>query len=504
MSQLAKHSEHRIIWTIGNTQIVEDAAPDQGIVPLVKVAMLGIGAISVASVSPVIAISLAGYAGMKIFDLATSVGKDGADIAKNIYDEVNGVEVETVPEHWAKMPQLPEESQPVRIVTQLGEQSAIDIPAQPVTSWQNSSTQAAIDHTQQMKAVCDRNNSFYIAGSKGSGKGTFAANLLRWKLEQYPNAIALILDPKGDLKESGYWQHDRIKHYSFKGIALSSEAYQSKIALFLEEARNLVSQADVARGMRLFIVLDELLTVKESINPQLFAEFRRFGVSAISTGDSEGVHLVAITQSFNASDSFGSDELLKNFTTVGLFRKDEYQRAKKLIQYGRSNADSLTSTEFNQLIDKSPVERVMSIAGEFIPTPKLENHASYDRDSGKVIRQNPVGRNPSEGDLLAEQLKTEVAKLTVPTAQVEPQSLDLFEQFAALLTHESQSELKSFVLWLRDRKGQEISFEQIKDNWAKRANVKRNRETIDPFIQMAILQRLIEPLTNTNWLVRDV
>ncbi|MBW4444389.1 MAG: type IV secretory system conjugative DNA transfer family protein [Plectolyngbya sp. WJT66-NPBG17] len=502
MSQLTKHSEHRVIWTFGNTQIVEDAAPDQGIVPLVKVAMLGIGTISVASVSPVIAIALAGYAGMKLFDLATAGGKDGADIAKNIYDDVNGVEVETVPEGWAKMPQLPEESQPVRIVTQLGEPSAIDVPS--VSNWQDTSNRVAIDYTQQMRAVCDRNNSFYIAGSKGSGKGMFAANLLRWKLEQYPNAISLILDPKGDLKESGYWQHDRIKHYSFKGIALSSEAYQSKIALFLEEARNLVSQADVARGMRLFIVLDELLTVKESISSQLFAEFRRFGVSAISTGDSEGVHLIAITQSFNAGDSFGSDELLKNFTTVGLFRKDEYQRAKKLIQYGRSNADSLTSTEFNQLIEKSPVERVMSIAGEFIPTPKLENHSSYDRDSGKVIRQTPVGQNPSEGDRLAEQLKSEVARMATSTVQNGLQMADRFEQFAALLTHESQSELKSFVLWLRDRKGQEISFEQIKDNWAKRANVKRNRETIDPFIQMVSLQRLIEPLTNTNWLIRDI
>lgn len=379
--------------------------------------------------------------------------------------------------------------------------NALEVPSQPV-SWQSTATSPETNSINQVKAICDRNNSFYIAGSKGSGKGMFAANLLRWKLEQYPNAIALVLDPKNDSKESGYWQHERIKRFSFKGIALSSEAYQSKIAEFLTEARNLVSQADVTRGMRLFLVFDELLTLKESISAQLFAEFRRFGVSAISTGDSEGVHLIAITQSFNAGDSFGSDELLKNFTTVGLFREDEFQRAKKLIQFGRSNADSLSSVEFNQMIERSPVRRVMSIAGEFIPTPRLENYSSYDRDSGNVIQKMPLGSNPSEGDRLAAQLKTELAKRSTAVDSLQ-QAADRFEQFAALLNHESQAQLKSFVLWLRDRKGQEISFDQIKDNWAKRASVKRSRETIDPFIQMAILQRLVEPLINSNWLVKD-
>ncbi|MCY7275303.1 MAG: type IV secretory system conjugative DNA transfer family protein, partial [Phormidesmis sp. CAN_BIN44] len=212
------------------------------------------------------------------------------------------------------------------------------MPASPAaqSAWQTLESHIAPQTpiTSKLREVCDRNNSFYIAGSKGSGKGIFAANLLRWKLDQYPNAIALVLDPKGDLKESGYWHHERIRHFSFKGIALSSEQYAEKVIEFLAEARNLVSQADVTRGMRLFLVLDELLTIKETISNGLFAEFRRFGVSAISTGDSEGIHLIAITQSFNAGDSFGSDELLKNFTQVGLFREDEYTRAKKLIQFG--------------------------------------------------------------------------------------------------------------------------------------------------------------------------
>ena len=307
-------------------------------------------------------------------------------------------------------------SSPIGAATKLG---AVEVPAPPAAqpssaTWQTPETQSTAIPvvTDKLKTVADRNNSFYVAGSKGSGKGMFAANLLRWKLDQYPNAIALVLDPKGDVKESGYWRHERIRHFAFKGIALSSEDYQEQVSEFLAEARNLVSQANVTRGMRLFLVLDELLTIKESISNALFAEFRRFGVSAISTGDSEGIHLIAITQSFNAGDSFGSDELLKNFTQVGLFREDEYTRAKKLIQFGRSNGE-LAESEFKALIAQSSVGRVMAIAGEFIPTPKLENHSAFDRDSGKIIQQMPLGSSPTEGDILAHFLNRKIQKMTV-------------------------------------------------------------------------------------------
>jgi len=305
---------------------------------------------------------------------------------------------------------------PIGTATKLG---AALVPASPAAqtstaTWETSETQSTVTPIvlSKLREVCDRNNSFYVAGSKGSGKGIFASNLLRWKLDQYPNAIALVLDPKGDVKESGYWRHDRIRHFAFKGIALSSEDYAEKVIEFLSEARNLVSQADVTRGMRLFLVLDELLTIKESVSNALFAEFRRFGVSAISTGDSEGIHLIAITQSFNAGDSFGSDELLKNFTQVGLFREDEYTRAKKLIQFGRSNGE-LTESEFKAMIAQSSVGRVMAIAGEFIPTPKAENHSAFDRDSGKTIQQMPLGASPTEGDILASELSRKIQSMSV-------------------------------------------------------------------------------------------
>ena len=391
---------------------------------------------------------------------------------------------------------------PVGNTTRLG---AIEVPSTTAATssgaaWQTPEVQSTGTPIvlNELREVCDRNNSFYIAGSKGSGKGIFVSNLLRWKLDQYPNAIALVLDPKGDVKESGYWRHERIRHFAFKGIALSSKDYAEKIVEFLSEASNLVSQADISRGMRLFIVMDELLTIKESVSSALFAEFRMFGVKAISTGDSEGIHVIAITQSFNAGDSFGSDELLKNFTQVGLFRQDEYTRAKKLTQYGRSNGE-LTQSEFKALISQSSVHRVMSIAGEFIPTPKSENYSAFDRDTGKIIQQMPLGSNPSEGDILAHELNRKIQTMSVSS----PAESDVFSKFADTLTHESQVSLKAFVLWLETKKGSEVSYEQIKDSFARRADVGRSKEAIMPLVYAAKSKKLITFLPNSNWLVSD-
>jgi hypothetical protein len=65
----------------------------------------------------------------------------------------------------------------------------------------------------------------------------------------------------------------------------------------------------------------------------------------------------------------------------------------------------------------------MSIAGEFIPTPTLTNHSAFDRDSGKVIKQMPLGSSPSEGDILASELKEKIQQLTVASDETDSDEL---------------------------------------------------------------------------------
>jgi hypothetical protein len=241
------------------------------------------------------------------------------------------------------------------------------------------------DYTAQLWDVVDRNNSFFVVGSKGAGKGMLVANLLRRKLEQYPNATALVFDPKGDSKEDGYWSHDRIIRKSFRGTMSNSAKWAEESESFLATAIHMMGQCDIRKGKRLFIVFDELLACKTNMSKECFAAVVSLCSNAISMGDSEGIHAIAITQSMNAGDAFGSEEITKNMCLMAVLRQDEFSRAKKLVKFGKVNVDVLSEVEFGAMRAKSPVDRVMVAGGVFMPTPRLHNYSTYDRDSEQSI-----------------------------------------------------------------------------------------------------------------------
>jgi hypothetical protein len=241
------------------------------------------------------------------------------------------------------------------------------------------------DYEAQLWDIVGRNNSFFIVGSKGAGKGILVANLLRRKLEQYPNSTALVFDPKGDSKEDGYWDHERILRQSFRGTLSSPAQWAEASEVFLNTAVHLIGQCDIREGRRLFIVFDELLACRTNLSRESFAAVVSLCSNAISMGDSEGIHAIAITQSMNSGDAFGSEEITKNMCLLAVFRQDEFSRAKKLVKFGKVNSETLSEGEFGALRAKSPVGRVMAAGGTFLPTPRLHNYSSYDRDSEQTI-----------------------------------------------------------------------------------------------------------------------
>jgi hypothetical protein len=102
-------------------------------------------------------------------------------------------------------------------------------------------------------------------------------------------------------------------------------------------------------------------------------------------GDDQGLHVIALTQSFNAGDTVGSDELLKNLALIACFKEDDFPRAKKLVQYGKTNHETFSTEEFSRLIRKSPRKRVICIGGTFIPAPEMPLLSGWDRDKGAKI-----------------------------------------------------------------------------------------------------------------------
>ena len=72
---------------------------------------------------------------------------------------------------------------------------------------------------------------------------------------------------------------------------------------------------------------------------------------------------------------------------LGTFREDEFDRTAKIVKTGRASAIDFDRSAFSNLVRKSPVGRVLCLAGDFIPAPKLTNYSTWDRDTNTVINQ---------------------------------------------------------------------------------------------------------------------
>jgi hypothetical protein len=489
MSNLVKQTEPRVLWTIGNTQIV-DSEPDQGVIPVLKLGALFIGAITVAPVSPVIAIALAGYGAVKIFDLATAIGKDGADIASNIYDDVNN---DAVPDNWVPMPQLPEH-QPVKITTQLGEQSAIEVASQPI--------QTATRPTQTKNALSALLASPYtsraIFGAQRTGKSYLAAVASFELAKTGVNVFHINLMSYGD-EDSHYWQHAK-RSVRCDLPALSVDEGKP----YIKQAISVV--AEFVQTPNSVLIIDEWAYVASISNPHKasLVGFLNDVASQIASLSSAGI-----------KRQRGLWTIAPEFVAGSLV---DQGKAIKKLQLVYATIHPLRSVDWNGHQIGFSGELAQQVSNNFpIDFPEAQHLPDYDRIVYINREWMPVGELPS---LLKVNPKPEIVQhqpdeehITFPISEIAaargiirptitPDETDRFSRFAASLTHESQTNLKAFVLWLSARKNQEITFNQIKDSFARNAGVPRSKEAIDPFIQIAIVQKLIDVLPNNNWRVR--
>lgn len=247
------------------------------------------------------------------------------------------------------------------------------------------------DYLARIWQIIDRNNNFFIGGQPGSGKGVMVSNLIRRKLDQYPGSIAVYIDPKGSPREDGNFTDPRITRLKICGVGMSRSEYSIEVAEMLETARGFVDQCDIENGNHVWIVFDEIMNMKQKLSKDLFGEVQDLLVDCVSMGDDQGLHTIALTQSFNAGDTVGSDELLKNLALIACFKEDDFPRAKKLVQYGKTNHETYSTEEFSRLVRKSPRKRVICIGGGFIPAPEMPLLSGWDRDKGaKVDSSQPA------------------------------------------------------------------------------------------------------------------
>ena len=227
-------------------------------------------------------------------------------------------------------------------------------------------------------------------------------------------------------------------------------------------------------------------------------------VGLVSSGDSREKYAWKAGQSARIDDLGinGAARYRLRPLIIGLQGEEMQVEAVLAAKFVADTARNLP--EVKTQMARSPVKRAWCDGQFWYAMPQLENYAGYDRDSreylspaksaivpdaaNQVTHSKSFNRNPSP-----------VEKLLEP-ALADPRPVDRFEQLAAHLTHESQTELKSFVLWLSTskRRGEEITFKQIQDNWAKNNGVGRGKEVLMPLIYLAKSQHLLTFLSNSN------
>ncbi|MBW4440166.1 MAG: hypothetical protein KME10_02800 [Plectolyngbya sp. WJT66-NPBG17] len=167
----------------GTILVVDDAEPEGGIGLMVKAGTAALFGVAVFSNAPLVGATMFLYAGYKVMTTVKSLYGGSNSLTSRIEADLK---VESVPDGWVKMPQLPEESQPVRIVTQLGEQSAIEVPSLNL----NSNTAQTFDWSRLNSEYNDFPHLFLL-GKTGSGKSYLSDRLVR-----FLNGYAIVITPK--------------------------------------------------------------------------------------------------------------------------------------------------------------------------------------------------------------------------------------------------------------------------------------------------------------------
>jgi len=265
-----------------------------------------------------------------------------------------------------------------------------------------------------------------IFGTPGAGKGMNISNAIRTLRAKLPNVTVMMVDPKGDKKERGYWE-SQVDIFESRALLKSSPRSSAEWMLRCVEK---FSQID---GPKL-LVWDELfasITVLKGQNvPKgedafpCLTDFQQFISLNLSLGPSSGIWVWGMSQSANLSDLGLTSGGLSTTRIIALVSPDntgavEGYLATKAITAPKGGMDTI-----DRLMEESPVGRACydGKTKRWYPMARLENHSGFDRDSadwnnlGKVAPTSaPETRSPStsieERKAEIERMKANIARL---------------------------------------------------------------------------------------------
>ena len=472
----------KIDYYDGKLLIVSDAEPEAPFGIAAKAGISALFGIAVFTHAPLVGVVCAAHAAYKVTETVRGL-YGGENTLTSRLEQDLGIVAEPVP---ARAPCPVEEvaASSIGVETKL---RAVTVAASD-TSDSVATTQTRTVHNVPTNEPSDIAESLavnlqstLIVGQPGSGKGVCIAMATRAVKKLHPDVKIWAIDPKADPSESWYWE--AVDHYL--PVRIDPFADAESMTGIMEAIVNFIQRFQESDGAKL-LIFDEALAVKEKTGRWFKGLMAGFN-ALCSMGRSRRQYGWLVSQSPN-TDDFGISGGVRNvYRRILLISADNLG----LLDNGSTYFSGKPSSENLEQTGRAFFDSIVNGWGAVPVYQMLESRI--------VPVKNPRCEPIPSGE--SQRLKLE-AMLQLDSSH-EPIKETGFHQFADTLTHESQANLKAFVLWLETKKGSEISYEQIKDSFARRANVGRNKEAIMPLVYAAKSQRLITFLSNSNWLVSD-
>lgn len=242
-----------------------------------------------------------------------------------------------------------------------------------------------------------------IFGTPGAGKGMNISNAIRTLRAKYPKLTIMMVDPKGNPAERGYWQN-QVDIFESKPIL---KTHPRSAAEWMLDCSDKFRSLD---GPKL-LIWDELYATITILKSQhigtgkeafpCLTDFQVFLSTHLSLGPSEGIWVWGMSQSANLSDLGLTSGGLSTTRIIALVSPDNVGAVEGYLATKAITAPKGGMDEIDRLMDSSPVGRACydGKTKKWYPMARLENHSGFDRDSadwnnlGKV---SPAVQSPSK------------------------------------------------------------------------------------------------------------
>ena len=284
-------------------------------------------------------------------------------------------------------------SSPIGTATKFG---AVEVPASPAGETSSQSAKP-FDVTYDLGT---HPQSALIAGVPGAGKGMIASNAIRHMKAQRPELTVMVIDPKADQKESGYWAGvaNVVERLAF--AENDPDDCATWLLLKVQQFQSLPTPK--------LLVMDEGAVIVQFLklahkDIKAMGRLKAFIAHISSMGDSAESWLWFITQMVNVDDLGISGGFRSIFRAIAVVAPKNINAVNAFLATTFVPMPSGRMEEIMSLMKQSPVNRAFydGKSNQWYLMPELENHSGYDRDSrtylkGKLPQVKTPDTNPRE------------------------------------------------------------------------------------------------------------